>query len=124
MNRVTPNVAIRKHYDLVIVGSGFGSLFFLQGLLMKDRRMQVLLLERGQWHSHAWQIENQKNSEIKPEHTFVTSDAKRWNFSIALGGGTNCWFAQTPRLHPSDFELRTRYGVGQDWPIGYSDLEE
>jgi choline dehydrogenase-like flavoprotein len=28
-----------------------------------------------------------------------------------------------PRFHPSDFEVRTRDGVGEDWPIGYEDLK-
>src|SRR5690606_18069205 len=42
---------------------------------------------------------------------------------IGLGGGTNCWFGQSPRLHPSDFALFTRYGVGRDWPVTYDELE-
>ncbi len=28
-----------------------------------------------------------------------------------------------PRFHPSDFEVRTRDGVGEDWPISYYDLK-
>jgi choline dehydrogenase-like flavoprotein len=28
-----------------------------------------------------------------------------------------------PRFHPSDFETRTRDGVGADWPISYRDLK-
>ncbi len=28
-----------------------------------------------------------------------------------------------PRFHPSDFEVRTRDGVGEDWPISYSELK-
>ena len=28
-----------------------------------------------------------------------------------------------PRFHPSDFEVRTRDGVGEDWPISYEDLK-
>ena len=28
-----------------------------------------------------------------------------------------------PRFHPSDFETRTRDGVGADWPISYGDLQ-
>ena len=35
----------------------------------------------------------------------------------------NCWYSQTPRLHPSDFAIRTRYGVGNDWPLSYAELE-
>jgi choline dehydrogenase-like flavoprotein len=28
-----------------------------------------------------------------------------------------------PRFHPSDFEVRTRDGVGEDWPISYAELK-
>ncbi len=28
-----------------------------------------------------------------------------------------------PRFHPSDFEVRTRDGVGEDWPISYRELK-
>jgi choline dehydrogenase-like flavoprotein len=56
--------------------------------------------------------------------TFVNATPhKVWNFTIALGGGTNCWFAQTPRFHPSDFRLNSLYGRGIDWPISYDDLD-
>ena len=33
------------------------------------------------------------------------------------------WGAVTPRYSPEDFRLRTLYGVGDDWPITYDDLE-
>ncbi|PZN32952.1 MAG: 2-keto-gluconate dehydrogenase [Proteobacteria bacterium] len=113
-----------EHYDLVVVGSGFGSLFFVEGFLRKRPTARVLVLERGRHHSHRWQIENGRNSAVAPEDTYRTPPGhKIWNFTIGLGGGTNCWFAQTPRFHPSDFRLRTLYGVGQDWPFGYDELE-
>jgi choline dehydrogenase-like flavoprotein len=39
------------------------------------------------------------------------------------GGSTWHWLGNAPRLVPSDFRLRSTYGVGVDWPIGYDDLE-
>jgi choline dehydrogenase-like flavoprotein len=33
------------------------------------------------------------------------------------------WAAFTPRLHPSDFEIHTRDGIGTDWPISYADIQ-
>jgi choline dehydrogenase-like flavoprotein len=111
-------------HDLVVIGSGFGSLFFVEGFLRKHPKARVLILERGEFHSHAWQIEHRKNSGIAPESTFRTPpDHKTWNFTIGLGGGTNCWYAQTPRFHPTDFQMRTQYGVAQDWPLSYEDLD-
>ncbi len=40
-----------------------------------------------------------------------------------VGGTTWHWMGTTLRLVPDDFRLRSRFGVGADWPIGYDDLE-
>ena len=115
---------VAEHFDAVVVGSGFGSLFFVEGLLKKRPAARILILERGTFNSHAWQLGNQKNSPIAHQSTFRTDDANKvWNFTLGLGGGTNCWFAQTPRFHPSDFKMRSKYGVAQDWPLDYAELE-
>jgi len=39
------------------------------------------------------------------------------------GGTTWHWLGLYPRMLPADFTLRSSYGVGLDWPIGYADLE-
>ena len=41
----------------------------------------------------------------------------------AVGGTTWHWTGITPRFLPQDFELRSRYRVGRDWPFGYGVLE-
>jgi quinoprotein glucose dehydrogenase len=33
------------------------------------------------------------------------------------------WGGVTPRYSPEDFRLRSLYGVGDDWPISYDDLD-
>jgi choline dehydrogenase-like flavoprotein len=40
-----------------------------------------------------------------------------------VGGTTLHWNAIAPRFLPSDFKVRSEYGVGRDWPLGYDDLE-
>jgi choline dehydrogenase-like flavoprotein len=40
-----------------------------------------------------------------------------------VGGTTWHWAAHAWRNVPSDFRMRTLYGVGVDWPITYDDLE-
>lgn len=113
-----------RRYDLVVVGSGFGSAFFLAGLLERlPPTARVLVVERGAVHPHAWQIANDRNSVIDPQTTYGRETDKPWNFTIGFGGGTNCWFAQTPRMLPSDFRLRSLYGRGVDWPFDYDALE-
>ncbi|WP_435102268.1 GMC family oxidoreductase [Halarchaeum sp. P4] len=39
-----------------------------------------------------------------------------------VGGTTLHWIGYTPRFHPKDFEMQSRYGVGVDWPLSYEDL--
>lgn len=41
----------------------------------------------------------------------------------AVGGTTWHWLGSIPRFLPEDFELRTTYSVGEDWPLGYDALE-
>ncbi|MFN2432974.1 MAG: GMC family oxidoreductase [Gemmatimonadota bacterium] len=45
------------------------------------------------------------------------------NRAQGVGGGTLHWEGYTPRLAPEDFRLRSRHGVGEDWPFGYDELE-
>ncbi|MDG2520294.1 GMC family oxidoreductase [Caulobacter segnis] len=111
-----------EHFDVVIVGTGFGSAFFLHRLL-RENGGRILVLEWGQRHDHQWQMENEANSALPHQDTYRSQNPKPWNYTIGFGGGTNCWFAQTPRFHPSDFRLKSLYGVGADWPISYDDLE-
>jgi choline dehydrogenase-like flavoprotein len=40
-----------------------------------------------------------------------------------LGGTSLHWQGTSLRLVPNDFRLRSTYGQGLDWPIGYDDLE-
>ena len=122
MNTVPADAVAGQSYDLVVVGSGFGSAFYLHEALKQGLR-RILVVEWGDEHSHAWKLEHEKNSAIADEDTYRTRSDKQWNYTIAFGGGTNCWHAQTPRLHPTDFALKTRYGIGEDWPITYDDLE-
>jgi choline dehydrogenase-like flavoprotein len=44
-------------------------------------------------------------------------------YTRVLGGTTMHWEGKTIRMLPEDFEMRTRYGQGEDWPISYEELE-
>ncbi len=45
------------------------------------------------------------------------------NSGTGVGGSTLHYTAYTPRAQPDDFRLRTEFGVGEDWPLAYADLE-
>jgi choline dehydrogenase-like flavoprotein len=40
-----------------------------------------------------------------------------------VGGSTLHWEGYALRLHADDFRLRSRYGIADDWPISYEELE-
>jgi choline dehydrogenase-like flavoprotein len=85
---------------------------------------RVLVLERGPRLDHAWQVAHRRNSSVDHMATFrSTGDPdKDWLFNIGFGGSSNCWYADTPRFLPNDFRMRSAYGIGMDWPLGYDDL--
>ncbi len=40
-----------------------------------------------------------------------------------VGGSTLVFSAEAQRLHPGAMKMRSRFGVGADWPISYAELE-
>ncbi len=113
-----------SHYEIVVVGTGFGSMFFVHRLLQLRPATKILMIERGPFRPWELQVSEGHNSPIASHDTFIaTGSHKQWNFTIAYGGGTNCWGATTPRMHPNDFRLKTLYGRARDWPISYDALE-
>lgn len=43
--------------------------------------------------------------------------------SMGVGGQAMHWGGAVPRFTPADFRIRSLYGVGDDWPIEYDDIE-
>lgn len=121
-----------EEFDLIVVGTGFASTFFLLRFLSLRPMTRVLVLDRGPNDSHAWRIANRHQmahggvlASIPFQETFENlTPEKPWVFTPGFGGSSNCWFACTPRLLPADFSLKSSYGVGCDWPLSYNDLEQ
>ena len=43
--------------------------------------------------------------------------------SMVVGGSAMHWGGAVPRFSPEDFRLRSLYGVGDDWPLSYDQLD-
>ena len=112
-----------RDYDLIVIGSGFGSLFFLKRFLERSSDVRVALVEWGADRPPSQQTLENSNSTLPVNECHEELGGKTWNYTIGLGGGTNCWWGQTPRFLPQDFKLKSEYGVHEDWPISYDDLE-
>jgi choline dehydrogenase-like flavoprotein len=85
---------------------------------------RILVLERGNEDTKAWQLANRLHTSIDPDDLVENeTPGKEWYTSPGFGGNSKCWMGGTTRMMPGDFKLRSRYGVGLDWPISYDDLE-
>jgi choline dehydrogenase-like flavoprotein len=123
--------------DVLIIGAGASGAAFAWSLA--DTRMRIVCLEQGDWTKPSEYPTNAANWEFQafgPYHIDpnvrgrVTdypiddseSDVTVVNFN-GVGGSTILYGAHFPRLHPSDFRVRSLDGVADDWPIDYDTLE-
>ncbi|MEQ9640305.1 MAG: GMC family oxidoreductase [Alphaproteobacteria bacterium] len=123
--------------DVLIIGAGASGAAIAWSLT--ETRMRILCLEQGDWMSSSQYPTNGKNWEAQQFGAFHVDPNVRGrdsdypvngadspidvlNFN-AVGGGTINYAAHFPRLHPSDFRVRTLDGVADDWPVSYDDLE-
>lgn len=113
--------------DYVIVGVGSAGGVLAQRLSRAG--FDVVGLEAGPF----WDTERDWVSDEAGSHRLYWEDLRITggsdplalganNSGKGVGGGSVHWAAFAPRLHPSDFEIYTRDGVGIDWPIKYEEL--
>ena len=147
---MTAGLGDDSRYDVVIVGAGVNGALIAKRLTRAGLR--VLVLEAGPataWsfddytaHLNHFFEASGKNPESawppagnapQPDTADMRSgdgyfvqlgpDKYGSSYTRLLGGSTLHWLGVCLRMLPEDFELRTRYGVGRDWPVGYADLE-
>ncbi|HAT29541.1 MAG TPA: choline dehydrogenase [Janthinobacterium sp.] len=129
--------------DVVIVGSGVAGALVAHQMALAGA--SVLVLEAGPRLERWRLVENFRNTPAKddfmapypstrhaphpqytPENNYlIFKGTHKYNsqYIRAVGGTTWHWAASTWRLLPNDFRMRSRYGVGRDWPLAYEDLE-
>jgi choline dehydrogenase-like flavoprotein len=117
-----------EEIDYLVVGVGAAGGVLLQRLARAG--FKVVGMEAGPF----WDTERDWVSDEAGSHQLYWEDLRITggknpltlganNSGKGVGGGSVHWAAFTPRLHPSDFEVYTRDGVGADWPISYWDLK-
>ena len=123
--------------DVLIIGAGASGAAVAWSLA--DTRMRILCLEQGDWPQSSgfastgrdWEARTLEDAAISPNRRALPVDypvndddspIKIANYN-GVGGGTVFYAAHFPRLHPSDFRVRSLDGVADDWPLDYSTLE-
>ncbi len=133
-----------KVYDVVVVGSGVcGALVAWQLAL---RGCAVLLLEAGEEGPDRVELVGRYAAAVSPNpstpyetaedfahapspvqfddyYVQAGPDIYKSTYERRVGGSTWHWLGNVPRLIPSDFRMKSAYGVGVDWPLTYEELE-
>lgn len=125
--------------DILVIGSGAAGAALTKRLT--DLGAKVICLEQGGWINPADYPSTRPDWEVQIRRgafNFSPNVRKRWeDYPVkeagkdppavlmfnAVGGSTHHWAAHFPRLHPSDFRVRTLDAAAEDWPIRYEDLE-
>jgi choline dehydrogenase-like flavoprotein len=114
--------------DLVIVGAGAGGGTLAQRLARQG--WKVVVLEAGPF----WDPDEDWVSDEAGSHKLYWTQERviggtdpvelgKNNSGQGVGGSMVHYAGYCPRFHPSDFEVRTRDGVAEDWPIPYAELK-
>jgi transposase-like protein len=128
--------------DVVIVGAGVAGT--LVGWSLARAGARVLILEAGPAVDRAQAVKTfraalakapnapypdvpyaprPKVTDLRGYYVQAGPDLFKSAYERQVGGTTWHWNATAMRHLPSDFALRSRYGVGVDWPITYAQLE-
>jgi choline dehydrogenase-like flavoprotein len=124
----------KDNSDVIVIGSGAGG-----GVIAKELAeagLSVTVLEAGKRYdpyndfpTHAIDFEVRANDIFSPadqrRDIYTSGGASPFLYCRVkgVGGSTLHYHAMSPRLHESDFRVRSEDGVADDWPISYADLE-
>lgn len=115
--------------DLCIIGSGITAAMVAEHVA-EHRSASILVVEAGDetvplaeragrrqrfldYGENPWQRDHLEGMDV----------AGMQSRSMQVGGQAMHWGGVTPRYSPEDFRIRSLYGLGDDWPISYEDLD-
>ncbi len=125
---ITQHFAENETVDAVVIGTGAGGGPLLARLAQAGLR--VVALEAGKF----WDPARDFATDERAQGGLFWTDERlsagenplafgNNNSGVGVGGSTLHFTAYTPRPQPDDFRLRMDFGVGEDWPLSYEDLE-
>ena len=120
--------SLSETVDAVVIGTGAGGAPLLARLAAAG--LKVVALEAGKH----WNPKTDFATDEKEQQKLFWTDERLSaghdplpfgsnNSGTGVGGSTLHYTAYTPRAQPDDFQLRTDFGVGEDWPFSYDQFE-
>ncbi len=132
-----------READIVVVGSGVAG--SLTAYRLAKKGLKVIILEAGKRIERAEALKTFLEAPIKHHQSpypaqkhalhpgldgdsdpyIIETGPHKYNtlYLRMVGGTTWHWAGEAWRFLPSDFKLKSLYGVGRDWPLSYQDLE-
>ena len=122
--------------DVCVIGAGPAGALLSYSLARRGH--DVVVLEAGERFDRADRLARMKRA-LRPAHdlpevwemggerdAYTSSGGTDYPLNETrvkgVGGTSLHWGGITPRLHEKDFEMESRYGLADDWPIDYEDL--
>ncbi len=117
--------------SVVIVGSGVAGTVVARRLLSTGNDYRITMFEAGpdlpDHDRRGWLDQLMRNPD---RYAGFEDDPRNEHEQFGLrgsrlfvkGGTTNHWGGWSLRFKPEDFELKSRTGIGADWPISYEQL--
>ncbi len=116
--------------SIIIVGSGVAGALLARQLL-KTNDCHITMFEAGPdfqtgkyrvWLDHLMANTNPYRAFFDDPQTENKYFGLRGSRLFVKGGTTNHWGGWSLRFKPEDFGLKSRTGIGADWPITYDEL--
>ncbi len=128
MNRSSARQTIHET-DICVIGSGITAALTAEKLA-EEYDVAITVIEAGNDSDPLEQRARRRQRYLKYGESPWTDDHVdgmmadgMQSRSMQVGGLAMHWGGVTPRFSPEDFRVQSLYGIGDDWPISFDDLD-
>ncbi len=115
--------------DICIIGSGITAALIAEQL-SEERDAKIVVVEAGDENpplqdrfGYRQRYLSYGESPWPNDHIDGQTADNIQSRSMQVGGLAMHWGGVTPRFSPEDFRVRSLYGMGDDWPLTYEELD-
>jgi quinoprotein glucose dehydrogenase len=115
--------------DICIIGSGITAALVAEKLT-EERQARIVVVEAGDETvpladraAHRARFVAYGENPWGRDHIDGMTAEGIQSRSMQVGGLAMHWGGVTPRFSPEDFRVKSLYGLGDDWPVSYEELD-